>query len=62
MDFGMTITALKRGHCVARKGWNDKERYIKLNADNEAIIEASGFEWPALPANMLAEDWYIVKY
>jgi hypothetical protein len=30
MDFGMAIVALKRGNCVARKGWNGKGMFLTL--------------------------------
>lgn len=30
MDFGMAIVALKRGLCVARKGWNGKGMFLTL--------------------------------
>ena len=30
MDFGMAIVALKRGKCVARKGWNSKGMFLTL--------------------------------
>ena len=30
MDFGMAIIALKRGECVARKGWNGKGMFLTL--------------------------------
>ena len=30
MDFGMAIVALKRGECVARKGWNGKGMFLTL--------------------------------
>ena len=30
MDFGMALTALKRGESVARKGWNGKGMFLFL--------------------------------
>lgn len=30
MDFGMALIALKRGDCVARKGWNSKGMFLTL--------------------------------
>lgn len=30
MDFGMALIALKRGECVARKGWNGKGMFLTL--------------------------------
>ncbi len=28
MTFGLAIEAMKKGHCVARKGWNGKGIYV----------------------------------
>ena len=30
MDFGLALIALKRGECVARKGWNGKGMFLTL--------------------------------
>ena len=35
MDFGMAIIALKRGECVARKGWNGKGMFLTLQEGSE---------------------------
>ena len=35
MDFGMAIIALKRGECVARKGWNGKGMFLTLQTGSE---------------------------
>lgn len=35
MDFGMALIALKRGDCIARKGWNDKGMFLTLQAGSE---------------------------
>lgn len=35
MDFGMAIVALKRGSCVARKGWNGKGMFLTLQQGSE---------------------------
>lgn len=37
MDFGMAITALKRGEAVARKGWNSKEMFLTLQNGSEVV-------------------------
>jgi hypothetical protein len=34
MTFGTALEALKRGHKVARKGWNGKGMWVSLSADN----------------------------
>lgn len=35
MDFGMAITELKMGNCVARKGWNGKGMFLTLQGGSE---------------------------
>lgn len=35
MDFGMALIALKRGECVARKGWNGKGMFLTLQTGSE---------------------------
>lgn len=35
MDFGMALIALKRGECVARKGWNGKGMFLTLQNGSE---------------------------
>ena len=35
MDFGMALIALKRGECVARKGWNGKGMFLTLQHGSE---------------------------
>ena len=35
MNFGEAIEALKMGKCVARKGWNGKGIYLKLQRPDE---------------------------
>ena len=35
MDFGMALIALKRGDCVARKGWNGKGMFLTLQPGSE---------------------------
>ena len=35
MNFGMAIEAMKKGHKVARKGWNGKGIYIELQRPDE---------------------------
>ena len=39
MDFGMAIIALKRGECVARKGWNGKGMFLTLQGSSEVTGE-----------------------
>lgn len=35
MDFGMALIALKRGECIARKGWNGKGMFLTLQTGSE---------------------------
>jgi hypothetical protein len=35
MDFGIALQYLKQGHKVARKGWNGKGIFIKLQRPDE---------------------------
>lgn len=39
MDFGMAIVALKRGLCVARRGWNGKGMFLTLQEGSEVSGE-----------------------
>lgn len=39
MDFGMALCALKRGECVARKGWNGKGMFLTLQIGSEVPAE-----------------------
>lgn len=84
MDFGGAIKQVKRGKCIARRGWNGKNQHIEIardisyrapngdiiNPDHEAIgnralvfVGTSGSQmgWLASQADMLADDWYVIK-
>lgn len=37
MDFGMALTALKKGEAVARKGWNGKGMFLTLQNGSEVV-------------------------
>jgi hypothetical protein len=41
MDFGKALELLKKGHKVARKGWNGKKQYIQL-ATGISYVSADG--------------------
>ena len=41
VDFGAAIRAVKKGHRIARKGWNGKSQYIEL-ATRVSYIAADG--------------------
>jgi hypothetical protein len=82
LNFGEAIEALKKGECVARRGWNGNGINIKLQVPDEnskmtqpyIYIDTFGLKttnpkapkgrvpWLASQTDMLADDWYIVKY
>lgn len=37
-DFGRALVALKRGSCVARRGWNGKGMFLTLQAALKAHV------------------------
>lgn len=39
MDFGKAITALKKGKCVARTGWNGKGMFLTLQKGSTVVGE-----------------------
>lgn len=41
MDFGAAIRAVKKGHRIARKGWNGKSQYVEL-ATRVSYIDTNG--------------------
>lgn len=68
MDFGQAINALKKGHKVAREGWNGKNMFIELQVPNKLskmslpyvymkTVTGDLIPWLASQADMLAEDW-----
>ena len=90
MDFGLAISALKRGECVARKDWNGKGMFLTLqdgsvvdgenmrnpgaqnyyknskvhiapHIDMKAADGTYVVGWLASQADMLADDWDVVK-
>jgi hypothetical protein len=40
-DFGQAIRLMKRGHKVARQGWNGKDMWIALGQGNPALAAES---------------------
>ena len=42
MSFGLAIEAMKRGHRVARKGWNGKGMYVWLCDENGPWTNSEG--------------------
>lgn len=63
MTFGLALEALKKGHKIARAGWNGKA--LVLPAITMKTINADGrvgilMGWLASQTDMLANDWSIV--
>ena len=78
MPFGLAIEALKKGHKVARSGWNGKDMWIILIQAGNAMFKGLDMQdcigmktasprgeiqpgWLASQADMLSDDWMIVK-
>jgi len=65
-SFGWALAMLKKGHRVARRGWNGKGMHLfmrgRVNGDEPVIVmfTAQGKTqpgWLASQADMLADDW-----
>lgn len=50
LDFGMALVALKRGECVARKGWNGEGMFLTLQPGS--IVDGDNMR------NTGAKDYY----
>ena len=72
MNFGQTIEKLKEGKKVARKGWNGKGMWIKIQVPTEKskmtlpyiymkTADDNLVPWLASQTDILAEDWKIVN-
>lgn len=73
LSFSVALSGLKRGHKVARSGWNDKGTYVQLRngMDMEhAVLNAyftiknakNSFDiWVPSVSDILAEDWGVVE-
>ncbi len=76
LTFGLAIEALKKGHKVARQGWNGKGMWLKLIPAGNAMYcgydmqDCIGMKtannvmqpgWLASQTDILAEDWVIVE-
>lgn len=55
MNFGKAIDALKRGHKVAREGWNGKGMFVYL-------VEGSQFSVNRAPLNKIYPDGTKITY
>lgn len=72
LSFGQAIECLKRGGRVTRPGWNGKGMWLELQRPDEQskmtepylyIYTAQGglMPWLASQADVLAEDWMILR-
>ena len=72
MDFGQAIEKLKEGKKVARKGWNGKGMWIRIQVPTEKskmtlpyiymkTADDNLVPWLASQTDILAEDWKIVN-
>jgi len=72
MNFGQAIEKLKEGKKVARKGWNGKGMWIKIQVPTEKskmtlpyiymkTADDNLVPWLASQTDILAEDWKIVN-
>ena len=75
MSFGLAIEAVKRGHRVARKGWNGKGMYLSIcengldtNLQNRIktfimmrTVQDEFVPWLASQTDMLADDWVVIS-
>jgi hypothetical protein len=71
-DFGWALAALRNGFAVARRGWNGKGQYLKLQRPDAhskmtlpyiyiRTVQGDLVPWLASQTDMLAEDWEIVE-
>lgn len=72
LTFGSAIEALKKGHKVARKGWNGKQMWLKLQVPDAGSKMSLPYiymktadnhlvPWLASQTDMLSEDWHIIE-
>lgn len=71
MNFGGAIVALKGGNIVARKGWNGKGMWLKLQVPDAhskmtlpyiymKTAQDDLVPWLASQTDILADDWELV--
>lgn len=71
LDFGAALDALKAGEVVARKGWNGRGMWLKLQVPDPNSKMTLPYiymktatndlvPWLASQTDMLAEDWMVV--
>lgn len=68
MDFGMALDSLKAGNKVARKGWNGKGMWVKVQRPDEnskmsrpyiymRTVEGDLVPWVTSQSDLLEDDW-----
>lgn len=71
MNIGETVQALKAGRVVARRGWNGKGVYLKLQVPDihskmtlpyvyMSTAQGDLVPWLCSQTDLLAEDWQVV--
>lgn len=71
LDFQAALDALKDECAVARKGWNGKGMWLKLQVPDEhskmslpyiymCTVTSDLVPWIASHSDLLAEDWFVV--
>ncbi|HLO11599.1 MAG TPA: DUF2829 domain-containing protein [Pseudoneobacillus sp.] len=71
MDFGITLSYLREGKRVARKGWNGKGMWLALQVPDDWSLmtlpyiymkTADGYfvPWLASQTDLLATDWTVI--
>ena len=72
MNFGQAIELLKKGYKVARKGWNGKGMWLRIQVPTEKskmtlpyiymkTADDNLVPWLASQTDMLAEDWEVLQ-
>ena len=72
MNFGKAIELLKKGYKVARKGWNGKGMWLRIQVPTEKskmtlpyiymkTADDNLVPWLASQTDMLAEDWEVLQ-
>ena len=72
MDFGEVLSSLRAHKKVARKGWNGKNMWIKLQTPDEnskmrrpyiymSPIDGELIPWVASQSDLLSDDWFLVE-
>lgn len=65
LDFSEALKLIKQGLCMARKNWDMRFKYIKIEfMDDERIIlckmyNGETFVWVPVLDDILSNDWYV---